>query len=138
MSIIYDRAHVRMIDDDRRKGVVTAVYATTARVKWHDGSETRVPKGSLVVRSSTAAEHAPRKTAAAKRFTKVERRFDSIVQKRMAELGLTWDDIEQRAGVSRSSIARIARGDGDGGRVSTIERLALALQVPPGEFWLVS
>ncbi len=47
------------------------------------------------------------------------------------KLGLTQEEVAERSGVQAGEISRIERGKRDP-RVSTLERLAAAVEVPPG------
>ena len=48
------------------------------------------------------------------------------------QLGLTQEEVSQRSGVQAGEISRIEAGKRDP-QVSTVERLAKALDVPPGQ-----
>ena len=48
------------------------------------------------------------------------------------QLGLTQEEVSQRSGVQAGEISRIESGKRDP-QVSTVERLAKALDVPPGQ-----
>ncbi len=49
------------------------------------------------------------------------------------DAGLTQEDLGHRAGVSRSVLQRLERGDPEGPRLSSLWRLARELRIPPGE-----
>ena len=53
----------------------------------------------------------------------------------MSRLGLTYDTLAQRSGVSRSSLYRMLNASENDTRVSTLEAVARALQISPREFW---
>jgi transcriptional regulator with XRE-family HTH domain len=48
------------------------------------------------------------------------------------KLGLTQEDVAERSGVQAGEVSRIERGKRDP-QVSTVERLAAAVEVPPGQ-----
>jgi transcriptional regulator with XRE-family HTH domain len=47
------------------------------------------------------------------------------------KLGLTQEEVSQRSGVQAGEVSRIERGKRDP-QVSTVEKLAAAVEVPPG------
>jgi transcriptional regulator with XRE-family HTH domain len=47
------------------------------------------------------------------------------------KLGLTQEEVAERSGVQAGEVSRIERGQRDP-KVSTLERLAAAVEVPPG------
>lgn len=48
------------------------------------------------------------------------------------KLGLTQEEVAERSGVQAGEVSRIERGKRDP-QVSTVERLAAAVEVPPGQ-----
>ena len=57
-----------------------------------------------------------------------------VVERRIAELGITWTEVATRAGMSKQQLAnmkRKLREDTGGITLSTVDRLAEALKIKP-------
>ncbi len=61
--------------------------------------------------------------------------ISSRLKKARKLLGLSQLELSQKSGISQASIARIEAGTQENLRTDTIQRLALALQIPLPQFW---
>jgi DNA-binding Xre family transcriptional regulator len=128
---------IREASLDGRTGVVHAVHATTLTVDWDDGSRSRVGTNS-VQPVGRLLKNKDRIELSGVKFKSISRRFQDVVTQRMRELGLTYEDLEEKSGIARRQLMRLAERDDPetrGFAADSIERLARALDVAPGDFW---
>lgn len=115
-----------------RVGEVVRVAGTTAVVQWEpDGDVSRVRKASLKVLRKGKKVDIPATKAAPKR------RFDVVVDHMLSRKGWTWNDLVRETGLSRKTIYHFMSlaPEHQGQLVSTLEKIAQALNVSPREFW---
>lgn len=136
---MHERSNVRCLEDGTL-GKVASLHATTVTVDWEDGSTSRVNRTSVELHGPQPKAPDPVRVTD---FKRIDRRFGDVVKQRMVDLGLTYDDLAQKADLPRRTIIRfVEQGEAPeqhtGGYVATLERLAHALQVAPGDFWQLS
>ncbi len=121
-----------------RKGKVVRVFATTAFVKWSDGEMSRVPICALTLTKASTKQDNLKLTPA----KRVERRFSDIVEHGLRTKGFSYEQLAEAAGIPESTLARFVReGDGETrerSSIATLERIAAALGIAPGDFWATS
>lgn len=130
---------VKTLDDYESTGVVVEVFATTVVVRWNDDKSTsrRSPDGLAVIKRNRKADPL-RALTQIKAGARIKRRFGDVIRSRMASLGLTMVQLAAKAEVSEKTLWRFMHEDGlERGGVQTLERIAAAIGVPPGEFWTV-
>ena len=66
---------------------------------------------------------------------KPERHIADIVRGRMETEGLTWKALCDRANVSAMTLKHLFDTEGAGTKVSTLEKIAEALDLSPAVFW---
>jgi DNA-binding Xre family transcriptional regulator len=129
------RSNVKMTHGQCLRGKVTKLHATTMTVAWEDGTVSRVARESAVLHGPQPKSLDRVRPSYHKKF---DRRFGSIIAQRMEELKFTYDDLSERSGISKRHLLRLAAyatEDSVGLSAGAIERLAVALNVVPGDFW---
>lgn len=64
-----------------------------------------------------------------------KRVIKDVIEQLMKDQNLTWESLAGRSGLSRATIARVLKDNGEGQRLDTIEAIATALGVVPSAFW---
>lgn len=131
------KAHVRVLNPlgNGVDGRVIRVDGAIALVAFDDGSKSmEIPTSKLTPKRGRPVGSGVREPVDVKPLP-VKRCLAEVVAAEMKEQGLTWDALAERSGVSRATIARVVKGNGDGQRIDTIEALARSLGIHPGAFW---
>jgi len=135
MTDVREGHRVRCVDDRARVGTVEALHKTSADVLFDgddDTSRVKLERIEPKIGRTAGTVQTPHKDIKDIAFENVT---SLVVKERMAKLHLSWNQLAERSGLSRATIARVVRGEDDRVPSTTLEALAQAIGVTPSVFW---